>query len=136
MPALDQPLVDRIDAYIEALFAPNDPVLADNIANADAAGLPAINVSPNLGKFLHLLVRIAGARRVLEIGTLGAYSTTWLGRALPPRGRLITLEHNPAHAKTARKNLTAAGLDKIVEIRVGEAAASMKAMIDAGEPPF
>ncbi len=136
MPSFDEPLAQRIDAYIESLFVPADPILAANIANATAAGLPAINVSATQGKFLYLLARIAGARRMLEIGTLGGYSTTWLGRALPPDGRLITLEFNPVHAATARQNLAAAGLDGITEIRVGDAAASMRAMIGAGDPPF
>ena len=104
--------------------------------NADRAGLPHINVSPNQGKFLYLLARIAGARRILEIGTLGGYSTTWLARALPGNGRLVTLEYSGVHAETARKNLSAAGLDEIVEVRVGDAAASMRAMIGDGEPPF
>jgi predicted O-methyltransferase YrrM len=136
MRAFDEELVQRIDAYIESLFVGDDPVLAANIENAHRAGLPHINVSPNLGKFLYLLARIAGARRVLEIGTLGGYSTTWLARALPDKGRLITLEYSGVHAETARKSLSAAGLDGIVEVRVGDAAASMRAMIDAGESPF
>ena len=136
MRAFDEELVQRIDGYIESLFVGDDPVLAANIENADRAGLPHINVSANQGKFLYLLARIAGARRVLEIGTLGGYSTTWLARALPGNGRLITLEYSAVHAETARKNLSAAGLDRIVEVRVGDAAVSMRAMIDAGEPPF
>jgi len=136
MQTFDEQLVQRIDEYIETLFVPADPVLDANIANAYAAGLPAINVTPNQGKLLYLLARIAGARRVLEIGTLGGYSTTWLGRALPVDGRLITLEFSPAHAATAQKNLAAAGLGHIVEIKVGDAAASMSAMIAAGEAPF
>jgi predicted O-methyltransferase YrrM len=132
----DQKRVQQIDTYIESLFVARDPALAANIKNADDAGLPHINVSPNQGKFLYFLARIAGVRRVLEIGTLGGYSTTWLGRALPDNGRLITLEFSQVHAETARKNLLAAGLDGIVEVRVGDAALSMRAMIDAGEPPF
>jgi len=136
MRAFDEELVRRIDGYIESLFVGDDPVLAANIENADRAGLPHINVSANQGKFLYLLARIAGARRILEIGTLGGYSTTWLARALPGNGRLITLEYSGVHAETARKNLSAAGLDGIVEVRVGDAALSMRAMIDAGEPPF
>lgn len=136
MPAFEEDLPRRIDQYIESLFVPADPVLTANIENADRAGLPHINVSPNQGKFLYLLARIAGARRVLEIGTLGGYSTTWLARALPGNGRLITLEYSGIHAETARKSLSAAGLDGIVEVRVGDAASSMRSMIDAGEPPF
>src|SRR5271156_2063240 len=98
MPAFDEQLAQRIDTYIESLFVPEDPVLSANVANANAAGLPAISVSPNQGKFLHLLIRISGSRRILEIGTLGGYSTTWLARALPAEGRLITLEFSPNHA--------------------------------------
>lgn len=136
MLAFDEQLAQQIDTYIESLFITRDPALTANLANANAAGLPHINVTPNQGKFLYLLVRIAGARRVLEIGTLGGYSTTWLGRALPNGGRLITLEFSPLHAATARKNILDAGLDEITEVRVGDAAASMRTMIDGGEPPF
>ncbi len=136
MPAFNEQLARRIDTYIESLFVPPDPVLVANIENASAAGLPPINVTANQGKFLYLLARIAGARRVLEIGTLGGYSTTWLARALSPNGRLVTLEFDPVHAITARNSLAAAGLDAIVEVRVGDAAASMATIIEAGEPPF
>jgi predicted O-methyltransferase YrrM len=136
MPGFNEQLAQRIDTYIESVFVGEDPILTANIENAKAAGLPAINVSPAQGKFLHLLARISGARRVLEIGTLGAYSTTWLGRALPAEGRLITLEFSPAHAAVARRNLADAGLDGIAEVRVGDAAASLSAMIEAGEAPF
>jgi predicted O-methyltransferase YrrM len=136
MPAFDEHLALRIDKYIESLFVPGDPVLVANVASAEAAGLPHINVSPNLGKLLYLLARIAGARRVLEVGTLGGYSTTWLGRALPEGGRLITLEFSPVHAGVAGRNLSAAGLGDVVEVRVGDAGDSMRAMIDAGETPF
>src|SRR5580698_3395463 len=104
----DRRLAQQIDTYIESVFIHPDPVLASNIANANAAGIPAISVSPNQGKFLYLLARIAGARRVLEVGTLAGYSATWLGRALPADGRLITLEFDPLHARTAQKNLAEA----------------------------
>ena len=136
MPAFNEQLARQIDTYIESLFVPADPVLAANVENAEAAGLPPINITANQGKFLYLLARIAGARRVLEVGTLGGYSTTWLARALPADGRLITLEFDPVHARTARNNIAAAGLEPIVEVRVGDAAASMTAMIHAAEPPF
>jgi predicted O-methyltransferase YrrM len=136
MKSFDENLVQRIDDYIEALFVSADPALAANIANAGAAGLPAINVTANQGKFLQLLARVAGARRILEIGTLGGYSATWLARALPAEGRLITLEYSPHHAEVARKNLAAAGLQNVVEVRVGDAAASLRIMIAAAEPPF
>ncbi len=112
----------EVDAYIgERLLAGADPAFAAILAANKAAGLPAIDVSPAQGKFLHLLVRIAGARRVLEIGTLGGYSTAWLASALPPDGRLLSLEHAPRHAEVARENLARAGLADRVEIRVGAA---------------
>jgi len=136
MAAFNEQLAERIDRYIESLFVPDDAVLASNLKNADAAGLPPIQVSANQGKLLYLLVRMTGARRVLEIGTLGGYSTTWMGRALPAGGRLISLEFEPRHAKVARENLAAAGLDGVVEVRVGDAAASLTAMVESGEPPF
>lgn len=136
MAAFNEQLAERIDRYIESLFVPDDAVLASNLKNADAAGLPPIQVSANQGKLLYLLVRMTGARRVLEIGTLGGYSTTWMGRALPADGRLISLEFEPKHAKVARENLAAAGLDGVVEVRVGDAAASLTAMVESGEPPF
>jgi predicted O-methyltransferase YrrM len=134
--AFNEQLVQKIDTYIESLFVPPDPALAANFENAAAAGLPPINVTANQGKFLYLLARIAGARRVLEIGTLGGYSTTWLGRALPAGGRLISLEFDPVHARTARQNLAVAGLEAMAEVRVGDAGTSMTAMIETGEAPF
>lgn len=110
-----------VDRYLgEHLLRP-DPVLDDALRDSDAAGLPAINVAPNQGKFLHLLTLIAGARRVLEIGTLGGYSTIWLARALPADGRLVTLEADPAHAEVATANLRRAGLLDRVDVRVGAA---------------
>jgi predicted O-methyltransferase YrrM len=98
MEPLNEHLVERIDRYIETLFNPADDALLCNLRDAGSAGLPAIHVSPNQGKLLYLLTRLAAARRVLEIGTLGGYSTTWLVRALPAGGLLITLEREPRHA--------------------------------------
>ena len=132
----DEKLIQRIDSYLEDMYIGADPVLDANLANSRAAGLPPINVAANQGKFLHLLMRIAGAKHVLEIGTLGGYSTTWLARALPPGGRLISLEFSPEHAAVARQNLKAAGLEGVVDVRVGAAADSLQAMIGAGEGPF
>ena len=111
----------RIDAYIEARFAGEDEALRAARAAMAAAGLPAINVSPNEGKLLHLLARLAGARRILEIGTLGGYSAIWLARALPADGRLITLELDERHAAVARQNLDRAGVGDRVEVRLVEA---------------
>jgi predicted O-methyltransferase YrrM len=136
MEPLNQELVERIDQYIEDLFTPADAALLENLKDADAAGLPAINVSPNQGHLLYLLVKIAGAKRVLEIGTLGGYSTTWLARALPRGGVLITLERELKHAEVARRSLERAGLGSIVEIRVGPANDSLRDLIRSGAEPF
>jgi predicted O-methyltransferase YrrM len=126
----------QIDVYIQQLFVLPDEALEQGLRDAAAAGLPAIQVSPNEGKLLHLLTRIAGARRILEIGTLGGYSTVWLARALPPGGVLVTLELEAKHAAVARRNLERCGVGDRVEIRVGPAADSLRALIGAGEAPF
>jgi predicted O-methyltransferase YrrM len=110
-----------VDRYLTGLFVPPDAALDAALEASRAAGLPAINVSPNEGKLLHLLARSHGARNILEIGTLGGYSTIWLARALPPDGRLITLEANPMHVDVARANIARAGFTGVVEIRVGRA---------------
>src|SRR5579859_3922533 len=136
MEEIDAQLVERIDEYIERLFVPEDPALSQNLKDAEAAGLPAINVSPNQGKFLYLIAKIAGARRVLEIGTLGGYSTTWLARALPANGKLVTLELDPRHAEVACRSLQRAGLGASVDVQVGPATSRLRKMIDAGEPAF
>ena len=136
MEPLNQELVERIDRYIEDLFTPADAALLENLKDAEAAGLPAINVSANQGHLLYLLVKIAGAKRVLEIGTLGGYSTTWLARALPRGGVLITLERELKHAEVARRSLERAGLGSIVEVRVGPANDSLRDLIRSGAEPF
>jgi caffeoyl-CoA O-methyltransferase len=136
MEPLNQELVERIDQYIEDLFTPADAALLENLKDAEAAGLPAINVSPNQGHLLYLLVKIAGAKRVLEIGTLGGYSTTWLARALPRGGVLISLERELKHAEVARRSLERAGLGSIVEVRVGPANDSLRDLIRSGAEPF
>jgi predicted O-methyltransferase YrrM len=136
METVNAQLIERIDAYIEGLFIPPDEVLLRNLADAEAAGLPAINVSPNQGKLLYLLTKIAGARRVLEIGTLGGYSTTWLARALPVDGVLVTLELDPMHAEVARESLRRAELAPAIDIRVGPAADSLRELIRSGAGPF
>jgi predicted O-methyltransferase YrrM len=110
-----------VDAYISDRLQRQDEALAAALRDSDAAGLPAINVSPNHGKFLHLLARMIGARRILEIGTLGGYSAIWLARALPPDGRLITLEYEPKHAEVARANWQRAGVSDRIEVRIGKA---------------
>jgi predicted O-methyltransferase YrrM len=125
-----------LDGYIDGLFAPEDPVLAAALADAEAAGLPAIQVSAGQGKFLYLLARLVGARRILEVGTLGGYSAIWLARALPAEGRMVTLELERRHADVAAGNLRRAGLADKVEIVVGSALESLPALADRGEAPF
>lgn len=130
-----QSKLEQIDRYIEQLFGGDDPALRANLADAAAAGLPPINVSPNQGRLLYLLAKISRAERVLEIGTLGGYSTTWLARALPATGTIVTLEINAAHAAVARRNLDRAAAPAHVDIRIGPAADALRAMA-AAEPPF
>ena len=110
-----------VDRYIAEKLAPPDPVLSEALAKNEASGLPRIDVSPLQGKFLHLLCRAIGAKRILEIGTLGAYSTIWLARALPEGGRIVTLERDRRHAEVARSNIARAGLSHLVDLRVGPA---------------
>jgi predicted O-methyltransferase YrrM len=136
MQTFDAELAERVDRYVEELFVPPDPALAQGLEDAATAGLPEIAVSPNEGKLLHLLARLVQPGRILEIGTLGGYSTAWLARALRPGGLLVTLELDPHHAAVARRNLARAGLADRVEVREGPAAASLRAMIAASEPPF
>ena len=136
MQPVSEDLLERIDQYVEKLFVPPDPALERNLKETDAAGLPAIAVSPAQGRLIYLLAKITGAKRILEIGTLGGYSTTLLARALPEGGKLISLELSPAHAAVARKNLEHAGVGSLVEIRVGPAGETLKKMIEAGEQPF
>lgn len=125
-----------VDRYIEAKLIGADAALEAALSANRAAGLPAIDVSPTQGKMLHLLARIAGARRILEIGTLGGYSTIWLARALPAEGRLVTLEIDPHHADVARGNLARAGLAERVDILVGPAIESLERMIGEAAEPF
>ncbi len=125
-----------VDRYITDLLVPADPALEAAVQSSAAAGLPAINVAPNQGKMLMLLARIQGARNILEIGTLGAYSTIWLARALPPDGRLISLEAEAKHADVARANIARAGLAQVIEIRVGPALETLPRLAAEGAGPF
>lgn len=126
----------QIDLYIERLFAPPDLALENALRRSREAGLPEINVSPNEGRLLQLLAGIAGARRILEVGTLGGYSTIHLARALPEEGVLISLELNEAHAEVARENIAQAGLGEKVEVRVGDARTLLAEMVEKGIGPF
>ena len=135
MPQIPELFV-TLDGYIDGLFAPEDPVLTAALADADAGGLPDIQVSPGQGKFLYLLAKLAGARRILEVGTLGGYSTIWLARALPEGGRLVTLELERRHADVAAGNVERAGLVEKVEIIVGPALDSLPALAARSQIPF
>ena len=125
---------DRVDTYIGEKLIGDDAILAAALAHNAENGLPPIDVSAAQGKMLYLLAQMAGARRILEIGTLGGYSTIWLARALPDDGALVTLEVDPKHARVAQANLDRAGLSDRAEIRVGPAMDSLAAMTDVA--PF
>jgi predicted O-methyltransferase YrrM len=125
-----------VDEYIAHLLIAPDPVLDAALAASAAAGLPAIAVSPPQGKQLMLLAGLAQARNILEIGTLGGYSTIWLARALPPGGRLITLESEPRHAEVARANIARAGLSDVVELRLGLALETLPVLAAERRDPF
>jgi predicted O-methyltransferase YrrM len=125
-----------VDTYINSLVVAPDPALDAALAASVAAGLPPINVTPAQGKLLHLLARVQGARRILEIGTLAGYSTIWLARALPAGGRVITLESNPAHADLARANFARAGLDDRIDVRLGKALETLPRLAEEGGQPF
>jgi predicted O-methyltransferase YrrM len=125
-----------VDRYLTGLFVPPNPALDAALEASAAAGLPPINVTPLLGKLLYLLARIRGAANILEVGTLGGYSTLWLARALPPGGRLVTLEAEPRHAEVARANLARAGLAGVVELRLGRAADTLPRLAAEARGPF
>src|SRR3712207_6540737 len=114
-------LLTRIDDYVENLFAPQDAALEAALRESQRAGLPGIQISPNEGKLLQLLAEMVGARRILEIGTLGGYSTINLARSMAENGTLISLEIDERHAKVARENIERASLGETVEVRVGDA---------------
>jgi len=125
-----------VDRYINDRLVGSDPVLEEALTTSAAAGLPPIAVSPSQGKLLHLLARALGAHRILELGTLGGYSTIWLGRALPPSGRLVTLEADPKYAELARANIARAGLAELVELRVGPALETLPVLAAEAPDPF
>ncbi len=133
---MDQARWSAVDRYIEDLLAPADPALDAALEAAECAGLPPIQVSPPQGKLLHLLATAIGARTVLEFGTLGGYSTIWLARALPAGGRLITLEADPAYAAVAGESILGAGLEDIVDVRVGPALELLPGLAAEGVGPF
>jgi predicted O-methyltransferase YrrM len=126
----------QVDDYIEDVLLGSDAALENALRASEEAGLPAIQVTPSQGKLLHLLARYGGARSILEIGTLGGYSTIWLARALPPGGRLVTLELDPAYAEVARGNLERAGVAGLVEVRVGRALETLPILAAENAGPF
>jgi predicted O-methyltransferase YrrM len=133
---MTQDLWTTVDQYIADQLVPADPALKAALETSAAAGLPSINVSPNQGKLLHIFARLVGARAILEIGTLGGYSTIWMARALSPGGRLITLEADARHAELARTNIAGAGLGHVVEVRVGNALDTLPTLAAEGLAPF
>jgi predicted O-methyltransferase YrrM len=133
---MTQELWSAVDRYINTLLVAPDDALNAAIQASDAAGLPPINVSPNQGKLLQLLARAQGARTILEIGTLGGYSTIWLARALPAGGRLVTLEADPKHIEVARANIARAGLANAVDLRFGRALDTLPQLAAEGCGPF
>jgi predicted O-methyltransferase YrrM len=127
---------DAVDDYFEGELIGPDPVLAEALARSDKAGLPQIAVTASQGKLLHLMAKMTGARRILEVGTLGGYSAIWLARVLPDGGRLISLEVESKHAEVARANLEAAGLADKAQVRVGRGVDSLAALAEEGAEPF
>lgn len=125
-----------VDHYFNDLFIPSDPIMDAVLAASEAAGLPAINVAPNQGKLLMLLAQMQRAHSILEIGTLGGYSTIWMARALPADGHLITLEISSKHAEIARANIERAGLADRVEVRLGPAADTLSKLVAQKQGPF
>jgi predicted O-methyltransferase YrrM len=133
---MTQELWTAVDRYIAETLVKSDDALEAALRDSAAAGLPAINVSPSQGKLLHLLARMQGARNILEVGTLGGYSTIWLARALPADGRLISLEIDPKHAAIARTNIARAGLAGVAEVRVAPALDSLSQLAAERGDPF
>jgi predicted O-methyltransferase YrrM len=133
---MDQELFSAVDRFIGETIVAEDEGLRGAVEAAEAAGLPAIQVSPPQGKLLQLLVRLVGARRILEFGTLGGYSAILMARALLEDGRLISLEVNPDYAEVARRSIEAAGVGEKVEIRVGPALEALPGLEEEGAGPF
>ena len=131
-----QQLWDDVDDYFISNLSPDDEALRAALRESEAAGLPAIAVTAAQGKLLQLLAQVQGARTVLEIGTLGGYSTIWLARALPEDGRLVSLEYSAKHAEVATRNIARAGLERIAEVRVGPALESLPKLADENPAPF
>ena len=133
---MNQEIWSAVDEYFCETLIPFDQALSDALRDSDAAGLPQHNVAPNQGKLLHLLAKLQGARKILEFGTLGGYSTIWLARALPAGGRVVSLEANPKAAAVAKANIARAGLSHVVDIRIGKAIDTLPLLAQEGVAPF
>ena len=133
---MKQEIWTAVDSYYEDLMIRPDPRFNKIVEASNEAGLPLISITSNLGKFLELLVRFQGAHRVLEIGTLGGYSTAWLAKGLPPGGKIITLEINPEHAAVARKNLSQFEFSGLIDIQLGDALDTLRTLDKDREGPF
>jgi predicted O-methyltransferase YrrM len=133
---MDNILFEQVDGYIANLLGAEDIHLKQTIESIRKGDIPQISVSANQGKFLQVMAQLCGARRILEVGTLGGYSTIWLARALPPDGKIITIELNKHHADVAQKNFDAAGLSNKIELRIGKASEVLVKMVEQREGPF
>ena len=133
---MDAEIFSRVDNYISNLLAPEDKALADTIKSLDTEGLPQHSISPNQGKFLQIMMIVCNAKKVLELGTLGGYSTIWLARALPNNGKVITIEVDKHHGDVAQKNIDNAGLSQKVDLRVGKALDILPQIIAEKDEPF
>ena len=136
MPKKPKDIWTEVDSYFSSALIKPDRALASTVRANHKAELPAIDITPLQGRFLEILARATGARRVLEIGTLGGYSTLWLARAVPENGLVVTLELEPKHASVAQKNFEKAGLSQRIELRIGPAAESLEALVAASADPF
>ncbi len=133
---MSQVLWTAVDSYVEGFLIGPDAALDAALATSAEAGLPEIAVTPSQGKLLYLMARMVGARRILEIGTLGGYSTIWLARAVPAEGMVVTLDADPKHFEVARKNIVRAGLAKVVDQRLGLALETLPDLEEEGAGPF
>ena len=129
-------IFSQVDNYISNLLAPEDKALTDTIKSLDTEGLPQYSISPTQGKFLQVMMIVCNAKKVLELGTLGGYSTIWLARALPNNGKLITIEVDKHHGDVAQKNINNAGLSQKVDLRIGKALDILPQIISENEGPF
>ncbi|MBL1220678.1 O-methyltransferase [Chryseobacterium sp. L7] len=133
---MNQQVFEKVDQYIGNLLAPEDTVLQETIQSLDDAAMPQISVTATQGKFLQVMLHSCKAKRVLELGTLGAYSTIWMARAIPADGKVITVEFDPHHAEVASRNIAKAGLSDKIDLRVGKAMDILNELISEGEQPF